>query len=70
MDSFGLPRRHMFGFAAASVLPVGAANAASPPRRALYDLTNPQDQLTAFVKVKGSLDAEDVPHWYFGRFTA
>jgi hypothetical protein len=66
MDSFGLPRRHMFGFAAASVLPVSAAKAANPPRRALFDLTNPQDQLTAFVKVKGSLDAEDVPHWYFG----
>ncbi len=30
------------------------------------DLTNKEDALTAMVKMRGSLEAVDVPHWYYG----
>jgi hypothetical protein len=30
------------------------------------DLTDPQDALTALIKMRGSLVSEDVPHWYYG----
>ena len=34
------------------------------------DLRNPVDALTAMVKMRGSLLAEDVPHWYAGTIYA
>ncbi len=67
MTTSDLARRHLFGFAAgAGMMAALPAAAAIKPRKALFDLTAPADQLTAMVKVRGSLDAEDVPHWYFG----
>jgi hypothetical protein len=30
------------------------------------DLEDPQDALKAMIKMRGSLVAEDVPHWYYG----
>lgn len=34
--------------------------------RRTLDLEVPADNLTAMVKMRGSLEAVDVPHWYFG----
>lgn len=34
------------------------------------DLAAPQDALTAMIKMRGSLLAEDVPHWYYGTIYA
>lgn len=34
------------------------------------DLTNPADALTAMIKMRGSLEAEDVPYWYYGTIYA
>lgn len=42
---------------------------ASPKGRTL-DLEDPADALTAMVKMRGSLLAEDVPHWYAGTIYA
>ena len=47
----------------ATVLP--ATQAAGNVKRTL-DLEDPKDALTAMVKMRGSLLAEDVPHWYYG----
>jgi hypothetical protein len=41
------------------------AQTTGPVSRTL-DLTNPQDCLTAMIKMRGSLLAEDSPNWYFG----
>lgn len=61
-------RRNALGFGAsalaATTLPISSVNAA--PLKRIYDLTKPEDQLTAMVKVRGSLEAEDCPHWYYG----
>jgi len=43
--------------------------ALSAPRRTL-DLDDPRDALTAMVKMRGSLEPEDVPHWYYGTIYA
>ena len=34
------------------------------------DLADPADALTAMIKMRGSLVAEDVPHWYCGTIYA
>jgi hypothetical protein len=34
------------------------------------DLEDPADALTAVIKMRGSLIAEDVPHWYYGTIYA
>jgi hypothetical protein len=34
------------------------------------DFDSPQDNLTALIKMRGSLLAEDSPHWYFGTIYA
>jgi hypothetical protein len=65
MNNPSWPRRDVFALAAGMSALAGAA-AAAKPARLLYDLASPQDQLTAMVKVRGSLVAEDVPQWYFG----
>jgi len=51
------------GAAAGTWLP-GVAVARAFPRT--LDLADPHDALTAMIKMRGSLIAEDVPHWYFG----
>jgi len=34
------------------------------------DLNDPRDALTALIKMRGSLEAVDVPHWYYGTIYA
>jgi len=62
----GLSRRELFGVAAGSIAwrPGGATAART------LDLDSPEDALTAMVKMRGSLAAEDVPHWYYGTIYA
>ena len=38
----------------------------SAPLQRTLDLELDADALTAMVKMRGSLIAEDVPHWYYG----
>lgn len=38
--------------------------------RRTLDLNDPQDNLTAMVKMRASLEAVDCPHWYFGTIYA
>lgn len=66
MSSPRLNRRRFLQAAAVvgATLPV-AANSATQLRRTL-DLTTPEDCLTAMVKMRASLLAEDSPNWYFG----
>ena len=52
-----------------SVLPLGAGAGAEAVTRYL-DLDDPEDALTAMIKMRGSLLAEDVPHWYTGTIYA
>lgn len=63
-------RRRFISLAAAA----GTTALCSPPgvadvRRTL-DLQDPDDALTAMIKMRGSLIAEDVPHWYYGTIYA
>jgi hypothetical protein len=70
MSGKPLNRRNFLRTAAltGATLPAGIA-AAADFRRTL-DLQNPQDCLTAMVKMRGSLEAVDSPHWYFGTIYA
>ena len=61
-----LSRRMLLGAAAASAVPWRAKAAVEPT----LDLDDPQDALTAMVKMRGSLEAEDVPQWYYGTIYA
>lgn len=63
-------RRRFFSLAAASG--AGALLPASAPAsvRRTLDLDDPDDALTAMIKMRGSLIAEDVPHWYYGTIYA
>ena len=53
--------------AAVTAFPAGLAQARKP--RTL-DLENPGEALTALIKMRGNLDAVDVPHWYYGTIYA
>jgi hypothetical protein len=61
-----LNRRHFLQATAlaGTGLPAIAGNAGPMARR--LDVTDPQDCLTAMIKMRGSLIAEDSPNWYFG----
>jgi hypothetical protein len=55
----------------------GATGLASPLRvlgkqelQRTLDLSTPEDNLTAMIKMRGSLAAEDCPNWYFGTIYA
>jgi hypothetical protein len=65
-------RRGFLGLAAATsaatLLPDQAARS-DAVHRAL-DLGDPDEALTAMIKMRGSLLAEDVPHWYCGTIYA
>ena len=52
----------------AAALPV-VSKAARTVTKTL-DLDDPQDIFTAFMKMRGSLDDGDVPHWYYGTMYA
>lgn len=56
-------------------LAAGSATAWLPARSGMaltrtLDLGDPRDALTALIKMRGSLDAEDVPYWYYGTIYA
>jgi hypothetical protein len=70
MQDLTISRRQLLqtGLASGVVLP-GLTFGNNTLRRTL-DLQNPNDSLTALVKMRGSLLAEDSPHWYFGTIFA
>lgn len=69
MKTQGVSRRDvMAALAGAGVAASVPARAASPVRT--LDYSDPADALTAMVKMRGSLVAEDVPHWYYGTIYA
>ena len=74
MKKGALNRRQLLGAAAAAVtanpLTLAAANHPDGDINRTLDLNNPVDSLTAMVKMRGSLIAEDCPHWYFGTIYA
>jgi len=58
-------RRLFLGAAAGSAALAGMPALSAMPSRYL-DLRDPEDALTAMVKMRGSLEPVDVPHWYEG----
>ncbi len=62
-----LSRRALLGAAAAGAL---AWRPGATVTHSRLDLDDPQDALTAMVKMRGSLEAEDVPQWYYGTIYA
>jgi hypothetical protein len=61
-----LNRRNFLQAAAASGLAVSSTSLAGNHFQRTLDLSDPQDCLTAMVKMRASLIAEDSPNWYFG----
>ena len=61
-------RRFLRSAALATTMPL--ASLAGTHLRRTLDLKNPQDNLTAMIKMRGSLEAVDVPFWYFGTIYA
>lgn len=47
-----------------------AAGQNTPVLKRTLDLDDPKDALTAMIKMRGSLVAEDSPNWYFGTIYA
>lgn len=66
----GRSRREVLGWLAGSGLAAIAPTVARAGLRRTLDLAVPADALTAMVKMRGSLLAEDVPHWYYGTIYA
>jgi hypothetical protein len=56
--------------AAAGVCALTPSRARTLSSNQTLDLNDPADALTAMVKMRGSLLAEDVPHWYSGTIYA
>lgn len=56
----------IFGLGAVALAPEIAASAAT----GRLNLNDPDDALTALIKMRGSLLPEDVPHWYYGTIYA
>lgn len=65
-----LSRRQLFYAAAGLTAPLAASADASSPLRRTLELSSPADCLTAMIKMRGSLEAVDCPHWYFGTIYA
>lgn len=65
-------RSFMFATAAAGLLGGGAAlpRVAGRLPQDLPDLSDPEQNLRALVRVQGSLEEEDVPYWYDGTIFA
>lgn len=63
-------RRRFLGFVGTATIPwLWPRNGRAALRRTL-DYDDPEDALTAMVKMRGSLLPEDVPHWYAGTIYA
>jgi len=65
-----LSRRQVLQLAAASAAALPLAARADTSLRRTLDLARPEDNLTAMIKMRGSLLPEDCPHWYFGTIYA
>ena len=70
MNGAKVTRRWLCGALAASAATPALAAAGDEPGRRTLDLTNGRDALTAMIKMRGSLLAVDVPHWYYGTIYA
>jgi hypothetical protein len=68
MNKLALTRRQLLAGAGAATLSINglAADSGEAPLKRLYNYADPNDALTAMIKMRGSLVAEDVPNWYFG----
>ena len=56
--------------AAAGMSAVLSSRGLAAPVTQTLDLDSPEDALTGMVKMRGSLNPEDVPHWYSGTIYA
>ena len=56
--------------AAAGIVASTPASIRAVELQRTLDLTDADDALTAMIKMRGSLLAEDVPHWYYGTIYA
>ena len=65
MKQRSLTRRHLLQAAGAASLAIHSPVRAHELARTL-DLKDPEDALTAMVKMRASLLPEDCPNWYFG----
>ena len=65
-----LDRRLFIGSLASVGLTAPIAGFANSQIRRPLDLHDPVDNLTAMVKMRASLEAEDCPNWYFGTIYA
>jgi len=63
-------RRRFLQLAAAATAGAALPLASSAELRRTLDLNDPDDALTAMIKMRGSLIAEDVPQWYYGTIYA
>lgn len=71
MNTLGISRRRLCQAAALTSLSALARPGRPAVQSAgMLDLEDPEDALTAMVKMRGSLVAEDVPHWYAGTMYA
>jgi hypothetical protein len=59
-------RRFCVSVAAAGISAALSTRGFAASNPGTLDLNDPADALTAMVKMRGSLIAEDVPHWYTG----
>ena len=57
-------------FAAAGLTTFLPGNGRAADLKRTLNLNDPNDALTAMIKMRGSLKAEDVPHWYYGTIYA
>ncbi|MGI9329643.1 MAG: DUF1838 family protein [Gammaproteobacteria bacterium] len=63
-------RRQLLGAAAASAATTLLPGCGPATISRSLDLNDPDDALTAMIKMRGSLIAEDVPQWYYGTIYA
>jgi hypothetical protein len=66
MDKQLFNRRNFLRATAASGMAVSSRSWGDTPVQRTLDLADPEDCLTAMVKMRASLVAEDSPNWYFG----
>jgi hypothetical protein len=70
MSTTLLSRRHFLQSAALAGAALPVTSLAATSLRRTLDLNQPDDALTAMVKMRASLLAEDSPNWYFGTIYA
>ncbi len=66
MNTRPLSRRHFLGASTAASLVAASPYPTAAQVQPTLDLNDPADNLTAMIKMRGSLIPEDVPHWYYG----